>query len=333
LTIRTYVRYSQEVTHTTKADLISRLDEVNSEQGRTHRDLLLAMADADKAGVWIDQGFTSMSAWVAARYGITRFKASRYIRAGRRLPLLPKISSALASGLLSLDKTVELTRIARPEDEERLLRWARKVTITTIRERADAAERTDPEPERIEEEARYVWFTKGEGSLALDARMPGIDGDLVEEAIDRRASELPLPANSPDPEAARRADALIDLLTGTRGGDGSDPVVVVHAPAAALFGPEGSRGDGCITETGAPVLSETARRFLCEGVVEIVRWDERGERIVGLGRKERGPSPTLRRAMLYRQDHRCAFHGSARCRMRPPAAVALVHSDAREGPV
>ena len=59
------------------------------------------------------------------RYGISYWKAHRWIEAARALESLPALSEALASGILGVDKIVELTRFATPKTEAELITMAR----------------------------------------------------------------------------------------------------------------------------------------------------------------------------------------------------------------
>jgi hypothetical protein len=47
-----------------------------------------------------------MAHWVSMRYGISYWKASRWIAASHALEKLPGISDAFAGGALSIDKVV-----------------------------------------------------------------------------------------------------------------------------------------------------------------------------------------------------------------------------------
>jgi hypothetical protein len=53
---------------------------------------------------------------------------------GRRHSLehLPAIAESLAAGELSIDKVVELTRFATPDDEWCLIAWAKRVSCGAI---------------------------------------------------------------------------------------------------------------------------------------------------------------------------------------------------------
>lgn len=69
-----------------------------------------------------------MAHWLSMRYGISDWKARRWIAAAHALEGLPRISEAFASGELGIDKVVELTRFATAETEGRLITWAQRVS-------------------------------------------------------------------------------------------------------------------------------------------------------------------------------------------------------------
>src|SRR6266511_4082425 len=66
-----------------------------------------------------------MAHWLGMRYGISDWKAHRWIAAAHALEDLPLLSEAFSSGELGIDKVVELTRFATPKTEARLIPLAR----------------------------------------------------------------------------------------------------------------------------------------------------------------------------------------------------------------
>jgi hypothetical protein len=63
------------------------------------------------------------------------------VAASHVIPKLPLVSQALERGSLCLDKVVELCRFATPETERELIAWARRVSVATVRHRADVFNR------------------------------------------------------------------------------------------------------------------------------------------------------------------------------------------------
>ena len=95
------------------------------------------VAEADRGGVWRSYGARDMAHWLWMRFGISDWKARRWIAAAHALDGLPLTAAAFARGEIGVDQVVELTRLAMPETEARLLPWARNVSSGAIRARAD----------------------------------------------------------------------------------------------------------------------------------------------------------------------------------------------------
>jgi hypothetical protein len=60
-----------------------------------------------------------MAHWLWMRFGVSDWKARRWMDATRTLESLPLLSQAFASGEIGIDKVVELTRFATPRDRIR----------------------------------------------------------------------------------------------------------------------------------------------------------------------------------------------------------------------
>src|SRR5262245_15355500 len=95
------------------AELSAHLDAATSR-------LLGLIREFDARGGW-SNGFRSCAAWLSWRVGFAPGAAREHVRVARALGSLPRLSHAFASGELSYSKVRELTRVATPETEERLL--------------------------------------------------------------------------------------------------------------------------------------------------------------------------------------------------------------------
>src|SRR2546429_9449508 len=102
------------------------------------RELLRLVQEVDARGLW---GARDMAHWLWMRYGISDWKARRWIACAHALEDLPQISGAFSTGALGIDKVVELTRFATVETEAGLIRWARGVSCGAIRHKGDLAAR------------------------------------------------------------------------------------------------------------------------------------------------------------------------------------------------
>jgi hypothetical protein len=288
---------------------LARLDAAHTRLGADHRELLRLIVDVDPSETWVEMGARDLAHWLAMRYGISEWKARRWIGAAEALESLPQLSDALERGALGIDKVAELARFATPETEVRLIAWARKVSVGAVRHRGDLEVRASrDELIEVERERSVSWWYVDEGRrFGLEAELPAAQGAIVARALGRLADTIPV---MPEEEgesfaSARRADALVALCSARIAGD-SDPdraTVVVHASAAALDAGSG----GCELEDGPAIDPEIARRLLCNARVQTVVEDERGN-VLELGRVTREPSAAMRRQVRYR-DRECRFPG------------------------
>ena len=135
------------------APLLARLDEAHARLGAAHRRFLELVADADRAALWADDGARDLAHWLWMRYGISDWKARRYIDAANALGGLPKVTEALTTGALGVDKVVELTRFATDETEDRLVEWAARVSAARIRHEGDVLRRIDEDEAARDDES------------------------------------------------------------------------------------------------------------------------------------------------------------------------------------
>jgi len=140
-------------------ELIAAMDSAHARACAAQRELLSLIARLDPEEPWERHGARDLAHWLAMRYGVSQWKALRWISCARALEDLPAISEALASGELGMDKAVELTRFARPGTERDLIKWARGVSARAIRERGDLLARKDlEEAADVERSRRLDWW-------------------------------------------------------------------------------------------------------------------------------------------------------------------------------
>lgn len=293
------------------ASLVDALSDSHREVGRAQRRFLAHLAAVDATRVWVDDDCRSMGHWVAVNFGIPSHRAARMVAAGHALRDLPLIADALCDGTLSLDKVVELCRFATPQDERKLISWARRVSVAAVRDRADLACRKDMAEVKDHHNARRLeWWWDQDGMLALYGLLPSDKGAKVARALDRLASRIATtPENDPDPATCasqKRADALVQLASQAIAAD-PDPdraTVVVHVPVTTL-----ASGDANGVIASGPVIApEVARGLCCYSRMEYCFEDSIG-RVVGLGRGSRTLTPQMSRALRARDSDRCTFPG------------------------
>jgi Domain of unknown function (DUF222) len=195
------------VQYDSNEDLIQGMDALHAHVSDGQRRLFALIAEADRREAWQESGARDLAHWLSMRYGISQWKAHRWVAAANALPDLPRISEAFASGELGIDKVVELSRFATSDNESRLLLWAHGVSIGAIRRKADLVARKDLEEAREVARGRSLsWWYFDEGRrFGLEAELPAADGALVAKALGRARRGHPRDAGRRGPAVRRRA--------------------------------------------------------------------------------------------------------------------------------
>jgi hypothetical protein len=289
--------------------LIERMDDAHRRACAAERELFSLISQVDRLELWHDSGARDMAHWLSMRYGTSDWKARRWIASSHALESLPLICEAFSSGVLGIDKVVELTRFAAPETERRLISWARRVSCGAIRHKGDLAlRRSREEIMDVEKSRSLTWWYDDEGKrFAMQADLPAHQGAVVAKALERVAASLPVMPGEDGRwcKDARMADALVAVCS-TRISSDPDPdraTVVIHARLEGLLSGDG----GCEIEGGPVISPETARRLLCSARVQTVVEDPFGQPL-GLGRIMREPPAWMMRQLRYR-DRECTFPG------------------------
>src|SRR4051794_15797504 len=155
-------------------DLIRGMDAANERACRAQREMLGFVAEVDRLEAWADDGARDMAQWLWIRYGISDWKARRWIAAAHALERLPKIAAAFFGGELGIDKVVELTRLATAETEAELIPWAHEVASGRIRHRGDVEARREAREAAVVDRDRTLswWFFDEGRRFGLAAELP-----------------------------------------------------------------------------------------------------------------------------------------------------------------
>jgi hypothetical protein len=291
-------------------DVIDGIDGLFATISSHQRELLRYVAEADKRGIWQNSGCRDMAQWLAGRHGISVWRARRWVECAHALERLPLLSEALEDGVLSLDKVVELARFATPDDEKKLINWARCVSPAAVRRKADLASRPSIDDAREAERARFLrwwWFDDGR-RVGLEGEFPAAEGVAITKAIRRLADRLPdLPLDdevlsSPEDLLEQRcADALYAMASHSisEDADADRATVIVRTRL------DGSEADEL--EIGHALSPEVARMLKCDARLRFVLTDE-NDKAVGIGRASRDVPSWLMQELKHR-DHGCTFPG------------------------
>jgi hypothetical protein len=283
--------------------------------------LLDLIREFDARGGW-NNGFRSCAAWLSWRVGFAPGAAREHVRVARALGTLPQLSQALARGELSYAKVRELTRVATPDTEERLLAVGRAGTAENVERIVRGWRRMDRKAE-IREAARqhagralHVYQDE-DGTVRIRGRLAPEVGALLLKALDAARETLyqrrreQMPDVDPPTMEQQQADALA-LLAETALHHGIDPgapgeryQVVVHVDAAVLADPD--QAGQSVIEGGMRVPAGTSQRLACDASRVVMRHDAEG-RLLEVGARTRTIPPALRRA-LHHRDRGCRFPG------------------------
>ena len=281
----------------------------------THR-LLGCIRRFDDSGEWDRQGLVSCAHWLSWRIGLDLGTAREKVRVARALGSLPRIDDALRRGVLSYAKVRAVTRVATPENEERLLEIALATTGAQLERVCRRFRRVVEvvEGERLDERRFVRDEVLPSGLVRISAVLQPDEAALVMKAIEM--ARLQAPAPPPDSSAETPPTMLSppDALTrvaesflahGEAAGCGGDRhQIVVHLEQDPLA------SDSTLAATlddGTRISAETFRRISCDAGLVPMLHGQHGQ-AVDVGRRTRTISSSLRRA-LWSRDGGCQFPG------------------------
>jgi hypothetical protein len=262
--------------------------------------LLDLIREFDAREGW-NNGFRSCAAWLSWRVGYAPGAAREHVRVARALGSLPLLSQALARGELSYAKVRELTRVATPETEARLLAVGRAGTAEHVERIVRGWRRMDRKAEAQEaarhHTARALHVHQDEdGAVRIRGRLAPEVGAVLLKALEaarenlyQRGHEAGLDADPPTMEQ-QQADALA-LLAETALHQGIDPgapgeryQVVLHIDAAVLV--DADQTGQSVLEGGMRVPAGMSQRLACDATRVVMRHDG-GGRVIEVGARTR----------------------------------------------
>ena len=290
--------------------------------------LLAMIREFDLRQGW-GNGFTSCAHWLTWRAGIAPGTAREHVRVAHALADLPLNAGALARGEISYSKVREVTRVATPETEERLLKVARAGTAVHVERIVRGWRQVDRQAEAKESARRHKHralhvFQDSDGMVVVRGRLEPEAGAVLMRALEAaretlyqrtRAEVSALPvkdlALEPPTMEQQSADALT-LIAETAlhheldpGGPGERYQVVVHVDAPVLK--DADQPGQSVLEDGVNVPAGTSERLACDARLVVMRHDE-DSRVTEVGARTRTIPPAMRRALMHR-DRGCRFPG------------------------
>lgn len=304
-----------DLSPTTITDAVRRLGKVD---GRLDGITARLVAAAEDAGTPEADGATSTTSWVAEQTGRSRGQAARTGKLAKSSRTTPELADAVADGTVGPDQAQRIaTGLDRgtldPDDATDLLSQASHLPPGPFSREASRLEgRRHQQRLRKQEsaarDARYctTWRTD-DGSLRIEARLPGVAGDKVEKALN--AFVHPDGADTPDDQRRTprqlRADALADLAdaaltAGVAGQVGKvRPHVTVVVPYEAMAQLEDAEEAGvtAVSDLDTVLSADAFNRLACDATFRRLVLDPDGQPL-NLGRATRVWTSSQRFAVL-----------------------------------
>ena len=166
-------------------------ERINAAEAR----MMTLIADFDRRGGWKDGGYSSCAEWLAWRLGMKLGPARERVRAARALENLPQTADALASGTISYAKVRALTRVATPEHEAELLKFARASSAAKLERTLRMWKKLSRDEELTAEQARrrsrtFSVFVDGDGMYVVKGRLEPEVGAVLMRAVEAASDAL-----------------------------------------------------------------------------------------------------------------------------------------------
>jgi hypothetical protein len=228
------------------------------------------------------QGHRDAAHWLASETGESAADSAGLLVAARQMEQLPEVEEAFRSGKLSPAKARQVAGAATcdPSKQGALLKAAERQTLGELRNTCDRVRRqansAQDEAARYESMRRRRYLrdvTEPDGSVRFDGRVCPDDGAKLRAELMRRARRLAAEARR-DGRRERlecyMADALMELVSGTKNGTGTGPEVHVTVEATALRRGYSKSGETCTIAGVGQVPVATARKLLGEGFLSLL---------------------------------------------------------------
>jgi len=282
----------------------------------TYELLVLIREFEDRAG-YLKWGLKDAAEWLSYRCDLGRSAAYEKVRVARALRTLPAISESFSTGELSYSKVRALTRVAGDHNEQDLLDFALGTTAARVEERCRELRFGNDASIDVASRAyanRSLRFSRNpdRGMMTVTVELPIESGELLEKALDKARDDdvVETPEFATESWSTQQADAFVNLVNGYLSGDGNKEssssdnyLVTIHVDQTALAG-----GDG---RSAIPIAS--VKRLCCDGQAVVLTEDKQGE-VLSIGRKSRIVPTAIKRAVLAKHNHGCAFPGCSNSR-------------------
>ena len=229
----------------------------------------MLVGEVDARGIWALHGALSCAAWLAALTDVETVTAHNQVRVARALRQYGRLNAAMASGDLSFSKARVLVPYLDDENIDELVALAETTPASRLGAAIAARSLQQDDPDVIaarQHQARSVsWRTEPDGMVVMTARLEPVAASRVCAVIDTAA--IRKHSSGGDSLAQQRADALVDAVTESGGGN-VDTEVVVHVTA-----------DGNTLTDGTPLADHAVAGLLSDAFVSLLLHDAKRQPI------------------------------------------------------
>ncbi|MFP3915705.1 MAG: DUF222 domain-containing protein, partial [Actinomycetota bacterium] len=290
---------------------------------------LSAVAELDRRGDYVREGYVSTSAFLMHGCGMGAGEAKREVFLARSLGEMGYAVKSAYAGRISVGQLEVLAyaRSRHPEafsgDEAALVEAVSGLTLAESRRVADhwvhLHDEWEGDPAGEGEEPSRVWLSRTwRGRWRLDGDLSPEVGSLLDSALDSLVSEIVRhsPAGESPPAPERRGEALGEMARRFLDSEevptdhGNRPHLTVVIDWETLTGHRTEIGGVSELLDGTSIRPVDACRLACDARVCRLLTGPEGE-ILDLGRSRRTVTPAQWRALRVRDRH-CQFRGCRR---------------------
>ncbi len=245
---------------------------------------------------------------LAVGLGVSSSTARERIRIARALRDLPEIALAHREGRLSWDQLRWVTMFATPETDMEWAVRAPRMRPLALRDeflRQKRVRRAQAERDHAARELHTFWdeekrFFSFAGTVAAE------QGAAFEASLRRTVERIEIDPDADDAAAARRADALLALVTSAGEAAAQPATLVVHADAEVLTGERDGEQHLSETSDGVQLHRDAVRRIACDA--RVLTALTRNGRAIAIRSHGRTVTPAQMEVLLFR-DRGCTYPG------------------------
>ena len=294
---------------------------------------VLQLEEFNASCAWAEDGHASCVSWLADKCSMSRTDAFRKLHMSRELTRRHTVRAAFEAGLpfTKVSWLVRLDGVNEERDAEFVM-YAETDSVRVLEERVrnwNYFNTQDKKPTDLDDHYgmyRSRGVCGGMGRVTIDAPDDFLDrfdavvdayGEFLRRSKNGDESQIGTDAGKtleeqPRPRAARRLDALLDLLEEAALADPRkiDPYVAAVGVTIQYEDLMAKTGNG-LSSQGSSLTPEAISRLCCDAGIHRVVVKGQSE-ILDFGRDERLFNRATRRAIRFRHGHCCAVRGCGR---------------------